>query len=156
MEVLHLIYSCIYTLVATLGFGVLFNIKGKNLVFASIGGGVSWFFYLLTSSSFHLPNLISFFIASVVGSIYSEVMARILKTPVTTFIICAIIPLVPGGGMYNTMFSFVQGNVNESLNLGLQTLSIAGTVAVGVFFVSSITKAIVLFFRKLKSKVITS
>jgi uncharacterized membrane protein YjjB (DUF3815 family) len=149
-----LLYSCIYTLIATLGFGILFNIKGKNLVFASIGGGVSWFFYLLTYSNLHFANLIAFFIASVIGSVYSEVMARILKTPVTTFIICTIIPLVPGGGMYYTMFSSIQGNVNESLNLGLQTLSIAGTVAIGVFLVSSITKAIVFFARKLKTKVV--
>lgn len=31
---------------ASLGFGIIFNIKGKNLIFASIGGAISWFSYL--------------------------------------------------------------------------------------------------------------
>ena len=31
----------------SVGFAVLFNIRGKRLVAASIGGGLSWLFYLL-------------------------------------------------------------------------------------------------------------
>lgn len=147
-----MILSSIYTLIATLCFGVIFNIKGKNLIFSALGGGLSWFFYLLTSSYLHMSNLTSFFIASLIASMYSEIMARILKTPVTTFVICAIIPLVPGGGMYNTMFQSIQGNLKESLTLGLQTLFIAGTVAVGVFLVSSISKGFKFFKMNLKAK----
>lgn len=145
-----MLLNSFYALVATFGFAVMFNIKGINLVFASLGGGLSWFIYLLAFDYLHFSNVASFFIASAVASTYSEVSARLLKTPVTTFIICAVIPLVPGGGMYNTMFQSIQGNITESLELGIQTLSIAGTVAVAVFFVSSIAKAIALFRKKLK------
>ncbi len=76
-------------------------------------------------------------------------MARVIKTPATTFIIYSIIPLVPGWGMYNTMLYSIQGNINQSLSTGLNTLEIAGTIAVGIFLVSSIFKATVLFRRKL-------
>ncbi|MBV7274437.1 threonine/serine exporter family protein [Clostridiaceae bacterium UIB06] len=148
-----MIISSIYTLISTLCFGIIFNIKGKNLIFAALGGGFSWYIYLLTSAHHSNYSILPFFITSVIVSIYSEIMARILKTPVTTFVICAIIPLVPGGGMYNTMFQFIQGNTNESLNLGLQTLSIAGAVAIGVFFVSSTSKLIALIRRNFKAKV---
>lgn len=143
--------STLSTLIATFCFGILFNIRGKNLIFASIGGGLSWFLYSFSLSVIHIPNMFCFFMASVLAAAYSEIMARILKAPVTTFVICAIIPLVPGGGMYNTMLESVQGNINNSLTLGLQTLYIAGTIAVGVFFVSSITKILVLFNRKILS-----
>ncbi|AYD41471.1 threonine/serine exporter [Clostridium fermenticellae] len=148
-----MIINSFYTLIATLSFGILSNIRGKNLFFASIGGALTWFFYLLTHSYFHISNMFSFFIASAMGAVYSEIMARVKKTPVTTFVICSIIPLVPGGGMYNTMFEVVQGNINNALILGLKTLSIAGIIAVGVFFVSSISKTISLFRKKIFSNI---
>ncbi|MCT8975983.1 threonine/serine exporter family protein [Clostridium sp. CX1] len=147
-----MILSSIYTFIATLSFSILANIRGKNLIFASLGGGITWFLYLFTSSYLHIPNTFCFFIASIFASAYSEIMARVLKAPVTTFIISSIIPLVPGGGMYYTMYETVQGNINSSLALGIQTIAIAGTVAVTVFLVSSISKTMVLFRVKLKSK----
>ena len=69
-------------------------------------------------------------------------MARIFKTPVTTFVVCALIPLVPGSGMYYTMREAVAGNISKSLELGLNTLASAGTLALGVLFVSTITRLI--------------
>jgi uncharacterized membrane protein YjjB (DUF3815 family) len=44
----NIILNSFYALISTLGFAVLFNIKGKNLLFASIGGAIGWFVYLLT------------------------------------------------------------------------------------------------------------
>ncbi|WPC40822.1 threonine/serine exporter family protein [Clostridium sp. JS66] len=147
-----MLLNVLYTLIATLCFGVLSNIRGKNLIFASLGGGLSWSAYLIASSYFHISNIFSFFMAALLAAAYSEIMARVIKTPVTTFIICAMIPLVPGGGMYNTMFQSVQGNANASLTLGLQTLYIAGTIAVGVFFISSIAKITTKFSKQNVSK----
>lgn len=147
-----MILNTIYTFIATFCFSILANIRGMNLLFASIGGGVTWFIYLLTSSYLHVPNLFCFFIASIFAATYSEIMARVLKSPVTTFVISAVIPLVPGGGMYYTMFESVQGNINASLNLGIQTISIAGIIAVSVFLVSSVSKSLVLLRINLKQK----
>ena len=127
--------------VATLGFGIAFNIKGKKLFFAAVGGGISWFFYSLFMD-IGLSEISSLFISSILFSIYSEVLARLFKTPVTTFVVCALIPLVPGSGMYFTMLSAINGDIFESLELGLKTLASAGTLALGVLFVSTITKLI--------------
>ncbi|MNO98746.1 hypothetical protein D3C76_905000 [compost metagenome] len=63
-----------------------------------------------------------------------------MKTPVTTFVICALIPLVPGGGMYYTMYEVVQGNIDKALSLGLETLASAGALALGIIFVSTLTR----------------
>lgn len=141
-----LLYS-LYSFIATFGFAIIFNIKGKKLFFAALGGGLSWFIYL-TSLQCNMSNVLSFFYASVVGAIYCEIMARVLKTPVTTFIICTIIPLVPGGGMYYTMLETTRGDINKSLSTGLNTLIIAGAIAVALVMVSSITKLITYKKRK--------
>lgn len=124
---------------ASLGFGIIFNIKGKNLIFASIGGAISWFSYLYLKENY-IGDILSLFISSILFSIYSEICARLLKTPVTTLVICALIPLVPGSGMYYTMYETISGNISRAVELGLNTLASAGTLALGVIFVSTITK----------------
>ncbi len=143
-----IIFMTLISFVATLGFGIAFNIKGKKLFFAAVGGGISWFFYSLLLE-FSFSEISALFISSILFSIYSEVLARIFKTPVTTFVVCALIPLVPGSGMYFTMLSAINGDISKSLELGLTTLASAGTLALGVLFVSTITKLIFQFkYRK--------
>ncbi|CUP15822.1 threonine/serine exporter family protein [Clostridium sp. NSJ-49] len=136
-----LIFQTFSAFLATLGFGIIFNIKGKKLFFASLGGAIGWFFYSL-SLKFNFSELSSLFISAIFFSSYCEIFARILKTPVTTLVICSLIPLVPGGGMYYTMLEAVNGNVSSSLDLGLNTLASAGTLALGIIFVSTITKLV--------------
>lgn len=147
-----MVMDSIYAFISTLGICILFNIRKKYLFFTSLGGAVTWFFYLFTTAHSN-SNIFAYFIASVIAGIYSETMARILKTPVTTFVICAIIPLVPGGGMYYTMLETIHGNITKALTLCLQTLSIAGAIAVGVILVSSLTK---LIFMKSNKKLPSS
>ena len=140
--------------IVTFGFGILFNIKGKKLIFAAIGGGISWYFYSLPLS-LGLSEVSSLFISTLVFSTYSEVLARIFKTPVTTFVVCALIPLVPGSGMYYTMREAISGNISKSLELGLNTLASAGTLALGVLFVSTLTRLFLSATRKKEMKKFT-
>ena len=39
----NMIYQSFFAFLASLGFGVLFNIRGKNLFFAALGGCISIF-----------------------------------------------------------------------------------------------------------------
>lgn len=145
-----MVIEALISFIACLGFGIIFNIKGKKLIFAALGGGLSWFFYLFFSS-FNISEAFSFFLSAIIFSTYSEICARFLKTPVTTIIICSLFPLVPGSGMYYTMYAVIIGNISESIELGLNTLANAGSLALGVIFVSTITKQIT-NIKYLKSK----
>lgn len=138
-----MMWNFFYSFICTMGFCIIFNIRGKNIIFASLGGGIGWVMYLYMNQV-QDSMIFSYFLASVVIGIYGEIMARLLKAPVTTFVICAIIPLVPGGGMYYTMLESVQGNFTLSLEKCFETLFIAGAIAVAIILVSSITKLIVL------------
>lgn len=142
-----MLLNFIYASIATLAFGIIFNIRGKKLVFASLGGGISWAVYLLTFRLFS-SMIFAYFLAASIVTLYSEIMARVLKAPVTTFVICAIIPVVPGGGMYNTMLESVKGNVQTALSIGVETITIAGAIAVGILFISTIVK--IIFINKNK------
>ena len=83
--------------------------------------------------------------------LYEEMCIRdSCKTPVTTFIICALIPLVPGGGMYRMMLQAIQGHVDEALNIGLDTISIAGVLVLGILMVSTIMRSVFKTKRQVK------
>lgn len=132
-------FQVIYAFIVSLGFGVLFNVRDKNLFFAALGGAVGWFFYSLTMNLSN-SSILAMLIASISISIYAEIFSRVLKNPVTLFLVCSLIPLVPGSGMYYTVFEAVEGNVFGSLNNGIETLSLAGVIAVGIILVSTLSR----------------
>lgn len=164
---MQLLIEVLSSFLATIAFGILFNIHGKNLFYAGIGGGLGWFIYKI-GLSFNFSIVLSMFFGSIAISTYSEIFARILKTPVTTIVVPALIPLVPGGGMYNTMYGAIKGDAMATWNQAISTISSAGALALGVLFVSSITRLIytqnklythgslnsknLLLFKKLKNK----
>jgi len=136
-----MIVNSLYAMVATFCFGIIFNIRGKKLAFASLGAGLAWFMYLL-ANNLKLSTSFSLFAAATIATIYSEIMARKLKTTVTTFVICAILPLVPGNGMYYTMYQSILGQNTLALDTGIKTVASAGAIAAGIVLISSATKLI--------------
>lgn len=138
---MHLLTIMISSFIASFGFGILFNIKGNKLILASIGGSIGSVVYTFATDQ-GASAMMAMFFASTAFSLYSEICARICKSPVTTFIICALIPLVPGGGMYRMMLQGIQGNVDQALATALNTLSIAGILALGILLVSTLVRGI--------------
>ena len=67
-------------------------------------------------------------------------MARVRKCPATGYLLIAFITLVPGAGIYNMMDAALRGDTQDFLTTGLHTLSIAGSLAVGVLVVSSLVR----------------
>ncbi len=61
-----LIINSIYAFFSSLGFGLLFNIKGKNLIFfSSLCGGLGWFIYLFSSNFISKSENFNYFLAAV-------------------------------------------------------------------------------------------
>lgn len=121
-------------------FGILFNIKGRYLTLAGIGGSIGWFIYKF-SLFCGISESISLFMASIGFSIYCESAARIYRTPATLLSVCALIPLVPGYGVYNSMYEFLVGNNLDAIDYGVATLLNAGSLALGVILVSAIFRS---------------
>jgi len=126
---------------SSLFFGILFNIKKENLIYAGFGGAIGYFVYEI-GLNLHFGSNLSIFLAALSFSIYSEVIARLRKTTVTTFAISSLIPLVPGNGMYLTMLSIVNEDLSAAVEIGLDTLSSAGLLALGMLFVSTFAKLV--------------
>jgi uncharacterized membrane protein YjjB (DUF3815 family) len=130
-----------WAFLAILGFSIRSNLKGIRIIFTALSGGLCWAFYLVTLY-YSKSMLFSVFVAIILVCIYSEIVAPHLKTPVSVFVTCAIIPLVPGRGLFNSMQLFIAGdNLNASKTI-LQTLLIAGTISIAIALVSSVTNLI--------------
>ena len=132
---MNLFLPCLYSFLACIGFCIIFNIHGKIVFYASLGGALGWFVFLLFAITGN--DIIQYFCAMVAITLYSEIMARIHKVPATLYLITGLIPLVPGSGIYYTMEYFIDGNTTQFLSSFIHTLAIAGSLAFGILIVSS-------------------
>ena len=136
--------------IGTLGFGVLFNVRGKRLLVGAVGGLLSWLLFILINKVVH-NEPVAYFAVSVAISAYAEIMARVLKTPTTTFIITGLIPLIPGGSLYYTMAYAFESDINKFVAKAVYTLELAAALALGVITVTTIVRIINKITQKVKN-----
>ena len=129
---------CVYAVMACLAFCFLLNQRGLLLMVSSLGGGIAWGVCLLCA--FTGSDILQYFAGSVAVAIYAEVMARVMKSPATGFLVVGVLPFVPGGGIYYTMEYCIAGDTQQFLTTGIHTFGVAGSVAVGILLVSSATR----------------
>ena len=75
----------------SLGFALLFGLRRRYLLPASLGGMLSWGLYLLLDHLLSSPFL-ACFAASAFSTVYAELLARLMHSPTTLFVIPAVIP----------------------------------------------------------------
>ena len=134
----------------SLGFSILFNIRGRKLLVASLGGLISWTIFLLLEPVFQGEASRYFFAAAAI-TVYSEFFARILKTPTTTFLVSSIVPLIPGGSLYYTMNYALNEQWNLFVQKAFSTLELALALAVGIIAITTLTRMQTALRQKLKS-----
>ena len=136
----------LYAFVACLGFGGPYNLHGSPILWAAVGGALGWLVYLLTL--LFAPDFFAGFLSAAAVSFYAEVLARLQKRTVTTYLLIGIIPMVPGAGIYHTMEYCIQGDTALFISEGLHTLGMAGALAIGILVVDSTWRMIRLVQRR--------
>jgi uncharacterized membrane protein YjjB (DUF3815 family) len=115
---------------------ILFNIDRRKIIFAGIGGALGWIVYSLVLSKTTSEVIASFFGALAVNA-YSELMARIKKTPASMFYVPGIFPLVLGITAYSTVTYLVQKDFSSAQSTGILMLGIAGAIGFGIMLSSA-------------------
>ena len=128
--------SLLPCMVACFGFCVVFNIHGKGSLLCALGGVLTWGLYKLCLQ-LGSGDLIALFWATLLGSIYSEIMARVRRCPALAYLVIAIFPLIPGAGVYFTMNYAVQGNMEQFITKGMHTAAEAGIMAVAILLAAT-------------------
>ena len=134
--------------IGSLCFGILFNMRGKRLIAAAVGGLLSWGLFVVLNH-FISSEPINYFIVAGIVSFYSEIMARILKTPAAPVVTTSLIPLIPGGSLYYTMASAFESDFTTFLEKAVYTLKLASALALGIIVITAISQ---LLFRYVNQK----
>ena len=133
----------------SLGFSILFHIRGKKLLMASLGGLMSWTVFLLLAPL--LPSEATrYFFASAAVTIYAEVFARVMKTPTTTFLVPSLIQLIPGGSLYYTMNYALNEQWTAFASKAIYTLELALALALGIIAVTTLNRMVIVISKKLR------
>lgn len=127
----------LWCLLATLGFGVLFQLRGRDLLWAGFCGVVAWGGWL--AGILHSPWLANF-IAAVCLTLASEIIARLRGTLAVAYLVPGLIPLVPGAQIYGAMEAAVARNLDAALDQAFATGVIATALVVGILAVSVLVR----------------
>lgn len=134
---MHLFTQFMLAIVATLGFAIIFRVPVRDIPACIIVGGLGWVTYLISDYSMDSPVMGCFFGACMVG-LCSVIASRIFKEAMTIFIIPGILCLVPGAKIFYTMEALLRNDVQDMAQIGVQTLMMAGAIALGLLVIGAV------------------
>ena len=152
MELLQEFFlPCLWAFWASVAFGLVYNIHGGGILICGLGGALGWLVYLLMQQ---LPtgNILAAFIAAAAIAVFSECMARLHRCPVTGYLQVALLPLVPGSGIYYAMRYCVAGENELFLSTLFNTFGMAASLAVGAMLASTLVRIVMPHIPRLKNK----
>ena len=123
------------------GFAFLVGMRGRHLPVCALAGGAVWGMYLLAEWA-GCNYLLCNFCAAALGTLLSEICARGFHCTATSFLVPAVIPLIPGGALFYTMEALVRGDRAAAGENAVRAAAVAALIAVGVYIVSSLFRYI--------------
>lgn len=138
------ITTCI---IGTFAFSVLLKVSKQKLIFTTLGGALSAVIsYFLIQSGKGIFT--ATFFAMIAICIYSEALARLIKTPANVILLPSTVPLLPGGSLYYTLSCLIHSDKEMFAHYAKETILTGAGIALGAIFVS----IIITFITNIKSK----
>ncbi len=119
--------------VGTVSFSVLFGVPREYYPYCGFIGGAGWLVYCL--AELFLPGSGPCFAATAVVILLSRTAAVMKRCPVTIFLIAGIFPLVPGAGVYWTVYHIVMEELFLAVSTGYSAMKEAIAIVMGIVFV---------------------
>lgn len=116
----------------TVAFSLLFGVPGRFYPMCGIIGGAGW---MVCSLAAGWGEVGSSFIATVVVIFLSRAAAVRNRCPVTIFLISGIFPLVPGAGIYWTVYYLVTDQLRLAVHTGYDAVKAAIAIVLGIVVV---------------------
>lgn len=131
----------LFAALSAAGFGLMYGMHLKKLLYTALGAALTWLVYLLTLKA-GIREFYACVCAAAFSGLFSELFARLIKVPVTTFIVPVNIPMVPGGALYLSFVGLLSGDFARFTERGTYCLSVAGAMALGIFAAAMLSKII--------------
>ena len=123
--------------IGTIGYAVLFNIPKKFYLCCGFTGAAGWLIYHAVVSMNASAVTASFF-GTLAVVLTSRVMSVRKKCPIIIFLVSGILPLVPGAGIYYTVYYMVTNQLAEAVLRGMESVKTAFAIVLGIVLVLSI------------------
>lgn len=134
------------SLLASFGFGIVFCIKPRDLVFAALGGALIRIVYILMQMAVPEYRVVFTTLAAFSAALYAEILAVARKSPSTLYLYPSIVPLIPGDLFYYSALGIVWGNGEMIAKYGPDCLLQLVSMSIGFVLCSSA----VFWVRKIK------
>ena len=132
---IHLILTGFIKLVSsfmgTLGFAIFMHAPKRAWIPASTVGGTAYLAYWALQE-FGVTEPMAIFIAALLGSMMGQYLARRMHMIATIFILLAMIPLVPGLGLYRCMHYLAQEMYGAGADAGVRAMVDIVMIALGL------------------------
>ena len=129
--ILQGIIKLLSSFVGTLGFAIFMHAPKRAWFPASAIGGVAYLLYwALLQGGVYEPMAI--FIAALLGSVLGQYCARRMRMIATIFVLLAMIPLVPGLGLYRCMHFLAQEMYGAGADAGVRAMVDIVMIALGL------------------------
>ena len=129
------VFRVLASFFACIGFAVVLNVPKKELISCGFVGLVSFAVYTALSCVMGADSVVPMFFGMVAATIVARGMSYRRKAPSTIYVITGMLPLVPGAGMYYTMYGILNSDIVFSYMKGAETLKAAGVIAMGIILV---------------------
>ena len=136
----HIIQTLMGAL-GSVGFAILFNVRGYRLILFFLGGALDWAVYLVCKEAGY-GLFVSVFLATMTAAFLSEVLARLVRAPVLILLVPMLIPLIPGSDLYYTMDALIRQEQEVFWNRGMMAVTCAGAIALGIICMTALSHLI--------------
>ena len=115
----------------TVGFAMLVHVPKRAWL---TSGVIASFSYLVYWGCLHigLSDPTSIFLGSFFGSLTGLLCARKMKIIGTVFLMSAVVPVVPGLGLYRMMAFLAQNRIGEGADMGIRAMITIAMIALGL------------------------
>lgn len=143
----NVIVQLISCTVACTGFALWFKVRGRQVLFSSIGAFFTWAVYVIVMAIYP-----SNFAATIAGAAfvaaYAFVMSRVNKAPATIFLTASAFPLIPGPNLYYMMHGWVSNDIAMASSETSVLLVTCLGIALGFLIVDVATRSITWTVKK--------
>lgn len=125
-----MIKELLAAMVGTIAFSVLFGVPKKRYFACGVIGMLGWLVYRCTAVQFE--EGFSTILAAFTVVLFARIEAVRRQCPVTLFLVPGIFPLVPGSGIYLTVYYMVTGQADLASKTGYSAVKCTFAIVLGI------------------------
>lgn len=134
---------------STYGYSKMYVLPKRLLPVSMLAAIAGWVINSLMIE-YYGSSFAAAFVAAFSIAMIGEICARKVKAPAIIIIVIGILPLVPGSLVYRTVEKIIAEDISAAISIGLETIGIALSMALGILVNSTFVQLYYLTKRRLK------